>query len=406
MKFTEKGSLMRFGRILIVAAVVALVAVPAALALRFTDESYNPPEGTVGVPYYFEFHGAGGCGPDPATGAQGLPYQYRLLNGALPSGLSLSKDGKVTGTPTAAGKSTFWVELSDEDPPSAPWCTTVGKAQREFTINIVQGVTIANASAPGGTVGTPYSLALTATGTSNPAWSLTAGTLPPGLALAGSAITGTPRQKGDFTFTIKVADGARSSSKQFVISVRDPLVIVAPKVLPRAEVGQAKPFEVKFGYTGGSGANTWKLEGTLPDGLEFDAQNLVIKGTPTKAGTFPLKLTVTDSEGRSQTIDVPLTIAGKLTVGTKRLPVAKVGKPFEATLEALEGTGIGPIKWKVTEGKFPIGLHLTPWEGTISGTPRQAGVYELTFEATDAKGVTAEMTLKITVKAKAKIKAK
>jgi len=189
-----------------------------------------------------------------------------------------------------------------------------------------------------------------------------------------------------------------------VISVRKPLAIVAPKVLPRAEVGQAKPFEVKFGFTGGSGTNTWKLEGTVPPGFEFDAQNLVLKGTPTQAGTFPLKLTVTDSEGRTQTIDVPVTIAAELAIANTRFPVAKVGKPFEATLTAREGTGIGPIKFKVTGGKFPIGLHLTPWTGEISGTPRQAGVYELTFEGTDAKGLTAEVTLKLTVKGKAKVK--
>ena len=52
---------MRFMRILLLASLVALIVVPAALALRFTDESYNPPTGETGKSYSFSFGGAGGC---------------------------------------------------------------------------------------------------------------------------------------------------------------------------------------------------------------------------------------------------------------------------------------------------------------------------------------------------------
>ena len=119
---------MRFTRSLIVAALVALVVVPAALALRFTDDSYNLPVGTVGQAYTHWFRGDGGCGP-------ALPYQFMILSGSLPPGLSLRKDGLVSGTPTQSGSSSFWVELSDEDPPSASWCRPV-TSEREFTIKV------------------------------------------------------------------------------------------------------------------------------------------------------------------------------------------------------------------------------------------------------------------------------
>ena len=74
---------MRFTRVLLLVSLLALVVVPAALALRFTDDSYNMPQGCTGQPYSKTFHGEGGCGP-------ALPYQYRVLAGALPPGLSLS----------------------------------------------------------------------------------------------------------------------------------------------------------------------------------------------------------------------------------------------------------------------------------------------------------------------------
>ena len=53
---------MRFTKIVLIFAVVALIVAPAALALRFTDESYNPPVGETGKAYSFQFGGAGGDG--------------------------------------------------------------------------------------------------------------------------------------------------------------------------------------------------------------------------------------------------------------------------------------------------------------------------------------------------------
>ena len=110
------------------ASLVALVIVPTAAAIRFTDDSYIIPTGAVGSPYSHQFKGDGGCGPD-------LPYQFRILSGELPPGLSLSANGSVSGTPTQAGSWSFWLELSDQTPPSASWCIPK-QSQREFTITI------------------------------------------------------------------------------------------------------------------------------------------------------------------------------------------------------------------------------------------------------------------------------
>ncbi len=37
-----------------------------------------------------------------------LPYQYSVIGGSLPPGLSLSKGGQVSGTPAQAGRWSFW----------------------------------------------------------------------------------------------------------------------------------------------------------------------------------------------------------------------------------------------------------------------------------------------------------
>jgi len=57
----------RFTRVLLLVALAALVVVPAAFALRFTDDSYNIPQGFTGQPYSKTFDGAGGLRSGPAV---------------------------------------------------------------------------------------------------------------------------------------------------------------------------------------------------------------------------------------------------------------------------------------------------------------------------------------------------
>jgi len=391
---------MRFARMLVLAAVVALVVVPAALALRFTDDSYNMPVGTVGVPYSKQMNGDGGCGP-------ALPYQYRILNGGLPPGLSLSKSGLISGTPTQAGSWSFWIELSDENPPSQAWCLPA-KAQREFTINILAGLTISNSPPAAATVGTAYSVDLNADGGGTQTWSLASGALPPGLSLAAGSgvIAGTPNQTGRFDFSIRVSDGTRSSTKAFTITVSNALAVAPPQV-PQAEVGMEKPFELKLAATGGNGTNTWTLAGTLPQGLQFTAPvapatEATITGTPTAAGSFTVKVTVADTDGRTQSVDVPIVVASKLAFVTKRFPLLKAGKLLSVKLRTAGGAGT--TVFKVTSGKFPPGVRMDRSTGTISGTAKKGGIYRFTVEATDALGVQASQTLVLTVKEPAKKK--
>src|SRR5438309_4988674 len=125
---------MRITRLVLFFSVLALVVTPIALALRFTDQSYNPPVGETGKAYSWSFTGAGGCGP-------ALPYQFKVRNGSLPPGLTLDSSGLVHGVPAQAGSWSFWVQLSDQNPPSASWCVPK-TAEHEFAMKIVEGLRI------------------------------------------------------------------------------------------------------------------------------------------------------------------------------------------------------------------------------------------------------------------------
>jgi len=79
-------------------------------------------------------------------------------------------------------------------------------------------LTIVTSSLAGGTVGTPYSQSVSASGGTLPyTWSLVQGqgTLPPGLSLsAGGVITGTPTTAGTNNFTVRVTDNAAATAQR------------------------------------------------------------------------------------------------------------------------------------------------------------------------------------------------
>lgn len=398
--------MMRRVTLFLTAVAAGLVFVSAAWALRFTDESYFPPVGTVGVPYSFAFGGAGGCGP-------ALPYQYSLIGGSLPPGLSLSKSGVVSGTPTQVGSRSFWVNLSDQNPPSADWCRP-SEAQREFTITINSPgggtpapapapsptVSITTASLPGASVGSAYSSTLTASGSGGQSWSVVSGSLPSGLSLASNgALSGTPQAAGTATFTVKVSAGGATAQKQFTLEVSAAVAITSPAT-QIAEV--AVPLTVALNASGGSAPYRWELkQGSLPTHVGFigdqgNGSTALIKGVPADAGSFELTFTVTDVRGRSTTHTITLNVAGRLRLSAGRLTrVAHVGRRFSAG--GVAQGGVGTRTWHIV-GNLPAGLRLDSATGVISGTPTRRGRYTFYLVAKDELGATRSLKLSMLIR--------
>jgi hypothetical protein len=380
---------MRLVRSLVLTAALGLVLVPGASALRFTDESYLVPEGVVGEYYAHQFGGDQGCGP-------ALPYQFRVLSGGLPPGLSLSEDGLLSGIPSRAGSWSFWVELSDQDPPSQPWCVP-RKSERAFTVNVVADLSITTESAPAATRGRPFSLALRAEGGSGTrTWSIASGQLPPGLALnpASGAITGSPSVAGVYDFRVRVSDGSRLGSKRFTVPVREPLAVQAPTVAA-SEVG-IPIAPLKPTASGGSAAKAWRLEGALPRGLSFDSLTGAITGTPKAAGSFPVKLVLSDSEGRSTDVALAIGVSPRLAIAPTRLEPARIGRPYHARIRTRGG--VGPMTFKMRAGRLPAGVRLDPRNGTLAGAARTTGRYRLVIEGRDKLGADARRTFVLAVR--------
>ena len=377
----RRRSRTRIARVLVLALVVAVVAVPAASALDFT-EGVVPPDGTVGTPYSFQFQAVSGC----------KPYTFSILAGGLPAGLSMTPAGLITGTPAAAGSVSFWAELKDN----------CGRASQElFTINIARRLSVATAAplAPA-LVGVPYSVQFASEGGGTVTWSLQ-GTLTPGFSFsAGGLLSGTAAAALAAPVNIDVtvtdnADHARNGTKTFAFDVVTPLAVTAP-TLATAEVGLGLKAATAVA-SGGRGPYLWSLVGA-PAWLTIDPASGAIGGTPTAAGAFTVQVSAKDVYGATATASATVTVKRKLTLKTTKLPTTTQGKPFRATLRSTGG--VGPLTWKVTSGKFPVGIRLDRKTGVLSGTARTAGVFRLTFTVTDSLGGTSKASYTLTVKSK------
>ncbi|WP_348261649.1 putative Ig domain-containing protein [Telmatobacter sp. DSM 110680] len=316
-----------------------------------------------------------------ATGGSGALTWALASGSSLPAGLSLTNAGTISGTPTTAGATSFTVKVTDasgghEGPVSAT-------QQLSLTIKPAQLV-IATTSLSNGVAGAAYSASLAASGgTGTIGWSLTTGTLPAGLSLSGSMISGTPTAAGTSVFTVTATDSgspAQTVNQSLSITI-NPKLAITTTALSNGVVGTA--YSTSLASSGGVGTITWSVAtGTLPVGLTLGAAG-VISGTPTTAGSSNFTVQAKDSGTPQQSAQQALsvTIYAGLTITTTSLPNGTMNSTYSATLASAGGTG--NVTWSISQGSMPAGLTLSN-SGAISGTPTASGPFNFTVSATDS----------------------
>ena len=390
---------MRFARTLGLVVLGALIVAPAAFALRFSDNSLLPPSGVEGTPYFHKLDGAGGCNENN--------YEFRVVAGtSLPAGLRLvgsTTDWRIEGTPTGAGDTVVALQMwSDGNADcAAEEASAAGRrtAERDITIRIARGLKIeqTQANVPTATVGQAYGpIQLTASGGGTQSWSALQAPAGIGVSTTG-VVSGTPTAKnGDSKLVVKVQDtSGRSNQVTYNLPVRDPLAVTSnPAEVPDAEVG--RPFVMGFAATGGNEAYTWEATG-LPSGITFDAARKALTGSPLVAGTFAVKVTAKDAEGRATAKDLSLVIAPRLTITKPRLKAGKVGKVYKITFKTRGG--VGPVEWRLIRFRPAAGATFDRSTGTVRFSARVPRKFTIIVRATDALKARAEQTVTVTVKA-------
>ena len=375
-----------------VASLPVTITLGAAGPLVVTPTTLSP--GQVGTTYGYSFAGYSGCYGTTLQASGGIgPYTWSVASGALPAGITLDSSGELCGTPTASGTFYFTAEATDSATPTPAAAT----ASLSLVIAPATPFVITTTALPSAVQGVAYSAALGSTGGTAPiTWSVSSGSLPPGLSLsAAGVITGVPATAGTYAFAVDAADQVvgqpQPAAVPLTLVVGNPLLKSAPSTLPTGHVGT--PYSGTLAATGGIAPYHWKvIGGQLPDGLTLDGTSGVISGTPTtpgKAGQFNVEIT-DSSTSDPQTIDVPESIdvsTGALVFGTPSLPDATTGTPYEEPL--FVSGGIAPYLWTVSSGSLPAGLSLDS-NGEVVGTAETAGTSTFTVTASDSSSPTAE----------------
>ena len=271
------------------------------------------PTGTAGTAYSATATATGGV----------TPYSWTISG--LPAGLtsaSATPSAIISGITDHVGAFSITATVSDAESTPATMSVTL-------SLTMMQAATlmISTTMLPNGTVNSPYSQTLAATGGVTPyTWSVASGTLPAGLALSSAGvISGTPTTSATSSFTVQATDAespAQTSTQALSITINTAssgLNITTTSPLPGATLNSA--YNTQLTATGGVLPYTWSL-GTgsaMPAGLTLNSASpsATISGTPTATGTFQFTVKVTDSATPTPStvsLSFLLTVSGSSTL--------------------------------------------------------------------------------------------
>jgi hypothetical protein len=236
-------------------------------------------------------------------------------------------------------------------------------------------------------VGAFFSYEITAT--NSPTSYSTIGTLPAGVTLSGSTLSGTLTEDGVTIFTVVAENAIGVGQADVTLTVTYDAPVLDLSGLPDGRVGD--PFAYSIEAT--NAPTSYAVDGLASvGGLSIDTATGLISGIPLNAGDFDLIISATnatDTDTQLATLTVLPSLSAAPSITSSLTEQAFAGSFYTYTIVATNS----PTSYGLT-GILPAGL--TRSGDLISGVPTEVGVFNVTILASNASG-TGEETLELTV---------
>lgn len=343
------------------AATASLIALQES-APQITTSSL--PAFVVGAPYYQQLQATAGS---PVTwGLQEDDDETGYVNGVLPTGVELSSDGVISGTPTAlypsnAAQNVSFVASSDG-----------GDTVKTLSLSVYSTPTASGTLAINATLNKAFSYKFTATGYPVPTWTKVSGTIPPGLSLASNGtLSGTATVDNDYTFTVRATNQA--GTKDVVVTLS---VISAPTIttssMDDGYIGMQ--YQANIEPSDDSSITYSISAGALPTGLSLKSTGF-ISGTITASGTFSFTVKASNSAGSTTKVLSIFVPTPAITLASPQRLYLGVSRTITVTTENF----YADQATITTSGTLPAG---TTFNGkALTGAPTATTARTVTFTA-------------------------
>ncbi|MDA8297346.1 MAG: putative Ig domain-containing protein [Actinomycetota bacterium] len=318
---------------------------------------------TVGTPGTFTFTSVGG-NPTPSFS----------LSGALPTGVSLSPSGVLSGVPAAGTGGAYPLVVSASNGIGTP-------ATQDFTLLVDEAPSLTNGNSVTFTAGHAAQFNLAASGYPAPTYS-ESGALPSGMSFVNGVLTGTPAPAAgaaggtgatnaassgasttSYPITFTVKNSAGSSVQSFLLTVNQAPNFTSTNNATFA-VGQANAIDLT---ASGLPAPSFSEQGALPPGVTLSSSG-VLSGVPAPGSGGQYVVTVIAKNGvgspASQIYTLDIDEAPKITSADKTTFVIGYIDNFR-----VHASGF-PVSSFTESGTLPAGVIFV--NGKFTGVPTGA----------------------------------
>jgi len=323
------------------------------------------------------------------------PYSFSISTGTVPTGLSFSSAGILSGTPINAGTYNFTVTATDSNNATGALAYSITVSVTPPVAGAVGAIVAANSSA------NPITLNLSGGAATSVA---VASAASHGTATAsGTSITYTPTAgySGADSFTYTATNGSGTSvSATANLTVSAPTLVLTPASLGAGTT--SNPYSATLSASGGTAPYTYSVTGSLPAGMSLNSSSGLLSGTPTASGSTNLTITVNDANGATGSQAYTFTIAAVPINVPASSQILASGRT--ATVDLTQGATGGPFTQAtlgtVTPASAGRAMMMGPFSMRFVPSAAFVGTAIVTFSLQNGSGSSAASSVSFIIEAR------